>query len=277
MLEANFAEAIGFLAKLGYHELEVFGPYTFSDPAQIARRKALAPALGFSGSGFFGHSVEQARAIFKQHGMSVPSMHSDMDTLRDRMGLQAEAAHKLGATYVTLPAVPAEMRETLDDYKRTADVLNKIGADATRHGVKLAYHNHGYGIKPIDGQVPLELLLNSTDPAHVFLELDIFWTIAGGGDPVDYLTRYKGRYKMLHLKDMKEIRRFEGDGGGPDQWIKLFPYMTSLGNGAMDLPAILATARATGVEHYFVEQDTVANPHVALRESADYLLKHGFR
>jgi sugar phosphate isomerase/epimerase len=81
---------------------------------------------------------------------------------------------------------------------------------------------------------------------------------------------------MVHLKDMKGIHRFDGDGGGSDQWIKLFPYMTTLGSGAIDLKAILAKAEETGVEHYFVEQDTVANPEVALAASAAYLKRAGF-
>jgi sugar phosphate isomerase/epimerase len=277
MLEQDYAKAIGFLAKLGYREVETFGPYTFSDARNVESWKRVTPSLGFSGSGFFGKTLEEARAILKANGMTAPSMHTDLYTVQDHMGPLAEAAHKLGATYVTLPSLPAEHRKSLDDYKRSADLFNAVGAEATKHGVRFAYHNHGYGFKPIDGQVPLDVMLDATDPAHVFFELDIYWTVAGGGDPVDYLTRYKNRYKMLHLKDMTQIHHFDGDGGTPDQWIKLFPYMTYLGNGAIDLKAILAKAEETGVEHYFVEQDTVADPDTALRESANYLKKLGFK
>ncbi|MHA3794388.1 sugar phosphate isomerase/epimerase family protein [Sphingomonas sp. YL-JM2C] len=277
MLEQDFAKAIGFLAKLGYREVEIYGPYTFSDPTQIAHWKRITPELGFSGSGFFGKTLAEARTILKANGISVPSMHTDLLTLQGRMGPLAEAAHQLGATYVTLPSIPADHRQTLDDYRRTADIFNQVGADAIKHGVKFAYHNHGYGLKPVDGQVPLELLLKATDPTKVFLELDLYWTVAGGADPIDLLRRHSGRYKMIHLKDMKEIHHFEGDGGTPDQWIKMFPYMTYLGDGAIDLPAVLAMAETSGVEHYFVEQDTVADPETALRNSAGYLLKQGFK
>lgn len=276
LLEQDFAKAIGFLAGLGYREIETFGPYTFSDPRQIESWKRITPSLGFSGSGFFGKTMAEAAAIFRANGMTVPSMHTDWLTLESRMGPLAEAARQLGATYVTLPALPDDKRRTLDDYKRAADLFNTVGADAARHGVRFAYHNHGYGLKPVDGQVPFDTLLGATDPVNVFFEMDVYWTVAGGGDPVDYLSRYKGRYRMLHLKDMKQIHHFEGDGGTPDQWVKLFPYMTWLGDGAIDLKAILAAAGPAGVEHYFVEQDTVRDPETALKGSATYLRKLGF-
>jgi sugar phosphate isomerase/epimerase len=76
----------------------------------------------------------------------------------------------------------------------------------------------------------------------------------------------------LHLKDMKELKHFSGDGGDPSQWIELFPYMTSVGDGVLDIQGIVSQARQAGVEHFIVEQDMVANPEVALRRSADFLL-----
>jgi sugar phosphate isomerase/epimerase len=100
--------------------------------------------------------------------------------------------------------------------------------------------------------------------------------VAGGADPVDYLSRYKGRYRMVHLKDMKTIHKFAGDGGTPDQWISMFQYLTYLGDGAIDVKHILSAAEQSGVEHFFVEQDKTPNPEVSLKASADYLKSNGF-
>ncbi len=271
MLEKDFRKAIAYLAQLHYSELEFYGPYTFSAPEQIAGWKAITPQLGFSGSGFFGLSLSEVQSVLKQHRMTVPSMHTDLETLGQHMGPLSEAAQALGATYVTLPAIPEEKRKTLDDYKRIATTFNEIGAQAKSRGVKFAYHNHGYGLHKMEGRIPFELILEQTDPALVFLELDTFWTTAGGGDPVAYLKNHPGRYKLIHLKDMKALQRFSGDGGNPGQWIELFPNMTSVGDGVLDMKRIVAQARLSGVEHFFVEQDMVANPHVALRRSADFL------
>jgi sugar phosphate isomerase/epimerase len=277
MLSADFAGAIGMLAKLGFTEVEPFGPYAFSDPEQIASWAKVVPSLGFSGSGFFGKTLADVQAIMTGNGMAVPSLHTDIHTLHRRMGPLAEAAKVLGVTYVTLPAIPPEFRKDLDGYKRTADLFNSIGESAVKNGVKFAYHNHGYGLKPIaDGTVPLDVLLAATDPAKVLLEMDVFWTVAGGADPVAYIKKHSGRYRMFHLKDMKTIRTFTGDGGTPDQWIPLFENMTTLGSGAIDIRAIIEAAKANGGERYFVEQDRAANPEAELGASARYLAGLGF-
>jgi sugar phosphate isomerase/epimerase len=277
MLAADFEGTIALLARIGYREIETYGPYTFSDPRQIASWNAITPSLGFSGSGLFGQSTAGARAIFRRHGLRVPSMHTDLFTLQTRMGELAEAAHGLGASYVTLPALPAELRVTLDDYRRVADTFNAVGQAASRHGVRFAYHNHGYGLAPVDGKIPLDTLIEATDPANVFLELDTYWMAAGGADSRDYLRRYKGRFRLMHLKDMRGTHRFSGDGGDPAQWIELFPHMTHLGNGSLDIKGIVAEGRKSGVEHFFVEQDRADDVLAAIKASASHLRKIGFR
>lgn len=273
LLEKDFAGAVALVASLGYSEVEFYGPYPFSAPQAVADWAAVTPKLGFSGSGFYGLSPQQAHAILQQHRITAPSMHTDLVTLQTRMGELSEAAHVLGATYVVLPAIPAEHRRTLEDFKQMADAFNAIGEQARRHGVRFAYHNHGYGLQPIDGQVPLRLILERTDPKLVFLEMDIYWTTAGGANPIEYLKSYPGRYRMMHVKDMKERRRFKGDGGDPEQWMELFPYMATVGDGVLDIKGIVAQARLSGIEHFFVEQDMVGEPAVALRRSAEFLAK----
>jgi sugar phosphate isomerase/epimerase len=273
LLEKDFDGTLGLLKRLGYSEVEFYGPFEFSAPEAISEWAKVTPQLGFSGSGFFGLTAKKARELLDKHGLTAPSMHTDLGTLQTKMGPLSEAAHVIGATYVVLPAIPLEKRKTLDDYKRMVDAFNSIGEQALRHGVKFGYHNHGYGLKEMQGQVPLHLLLKGTDPKRVFFEMDVYWTTAGGADPVKLLKEYADRYKMLHLKDMKEHKQFKGDGGDPAQWIELFPYMTTVGDGVIDIKAIVAQAQASGVEHLIVEQDMVANPEVALKRSADYLLK----
>src|SRR5882757_3998324 len=273
LLEKDFDGTLGLLKRLGYSEVEFYGPYEFSDPEAISSWAKVTPQLGFSGSGFYGLTAQKAKSLLDKHGLSAPSMHTDLGTLQTRMGPLSDAAHVIGATYVVLPAIPEGKRKTLDDYKRMADAFNSIGEQAEEHGVKFGYHNHGYGLKEMQGQVPLQLLLKGTDPRKVFFEMDIYWTTAGGADPVKLLKEHASRYKMLHIKDMKEHKQFKGDGGDPGQWMELFPYMTTVGDGVIDIKAIVAQAQASGVEHLFVEQDMVANAEAALKRSGDYLLK----
>jgi sugar phosphate isomerase/epimerase len=271
LLEQDFPGTLKMLAGLGYREVELFGPYPFSVPAAHASWRAVTPSLGFTGSGYFGRTAQEVRRILDDNGLTSPSMHVDLGTLRTRLGDVADAAHALGQRYAGIASIPPEERRTLDDYKRRADEFNAIGARAEQLGFQLLYHNHGYGLAEMEGQVPLHVVLERIDPRLVAMEMDIYWTTAGGADPVALLDAYPGRYRLMHVKDMKQRARFKGDGGDPAQWIELFPYMTTAGSGVLDLPRILGHAKRAGVRHFYVEQDLAANPVEELGASIRYL------
>ncbi len=271
MLSEDFRGTLAMLSDMGYEEVELFGPYPFSDPASIEQWQGMSSMLGFSGSGYFGQTASQIQSILAEYGLSSPSVHSDLVTLETRMDQFGEAAAVLGFEYVVLPAIPDQERKNLDAYRQMADRFNAIGEKAKAAGIKFAYHNHGYGLQEVAGQIPFEVLIDGTDPELVFLEMDVFWTKASGADPIAYLKKYPKRYHLLHLKDMKEDKRFSGDGSDATQWFELFPYMTTAGEGVMDLDGIIEAAKKTSVKHYFVEQDLVADPKTALRGSYDYL------
>lgn len=271
LLEKDFQAAIAMLSKMGYKEIEMYGPYPYSAETAHQRWQAVTPHLGFSGSGYFGHSEKEAKAILDEHGITVPSMHTDLVTLENHMAELGKAAKTMGFKYVGLPAIPDERRKTLDDYKKMADTFNTIGKKARQEGLMFSYHNHGYGLSEMDGEIPFEVLMENTDPDLVFLEMDLFWTIAGRANPTHYLKKYSGRYHLMHVKDMKEVKSFSGDGGDAGQWIELFPNMTTAGDGVVDFETILPIAKESGVKHFFVEQDMVQSPEVALKKSFDYL------
>jgi sugar phosphate isomerase/epimerase len=271
MLDSDLKGALSMLSKIGYREVELYGPYPFSTPAAIESWNAVTPSLGFKGSGYFGHTAREMKNLLQENGLSIPSIHTDLDTLQMNMNKLGEAARILGNTYVVLPAIPAEKRKTPDDFKIMADAFNKIGEEAKKEGIKFAYHNHGYGLKEVNGQIPLELIFANTDPSLVYFEMDLYWTTAGGADPIALLDKYKNRYPLMHIKDMIKKVHFSGDGGDPKQWIELFPYMTTAGSGVLDLRSIIIKAKENGVKHFIVEQDMVKDPEVALKKSFDYL------
>jgi sugar phosphate isomerase/epimerase len=271
LLEKDFRAAIKILSQMGYSEIEMYGPFPFSANEAKESWNRVTPSLGFSGSGYFGLKAEEVKKIFKENKISTPSIHTDLVTLQKNMNELGEAGHTLGFEYVGLPAIPPDKRKKLDDYKRMADEFNSIGESAKKVGLKFSYHNHGYGLKEMEGKIPLSVILENTDPTLVFFEMDIYWTSAGGADPVLYLKNYPGRYHLMHVKDMKEKKQFSGDGGDSGQWIELFPYMTTAGEGVLDLKAIITEAQKSGVKHFFVEQDMVNEPEVALKKSIDYL------
>lgn len=270
-LEKDFPGSLDLLSKIGYKELELYGPYPFSSEKDKADWNNTIPLVGFSQSGYYGHTGKEFKALLDAKGLSTPSMHVGLDTLRHKMGETAEAAHILGQQYAGIAYIPEEERRDLDGYKRIADEFNVIGANAKENGIRFIYHNHGYGLKEVDGIIPLNLILERTDPALVFFEMDVFWTIGGGADPVKLLDANPGRYKLMHVKDMTKEVHFSGDGGNPEQWVELFPYITDAGSGILDFPTILSNAKKSGVDHFILENDAITDPKKSLERGYKFL------
>jgi sugar phosphate isomerase/epimerase len=271
LLERDFAGTMKRLASIGYKEIETFGPYPWSAQSAHDRWKVVSQSLAFTGSGYFGLTPSAVRRLLDDHGLTSPSMHTDLDSLQTRLEPMAEAARVLGQRGVVLPAIPASERQGLDGYRRMADAFNQIGARAAKLGVRFTYHNHGYGLQPIEGIVPFELIVDRTDPALVDLQMDLYWVTAGGADPVAYLRRNPRRYTSIHIKDMAKRVRFAGDGGDASQWVALFPFIADAGAGVLDLGAILSAAKRAGVAHFYVERDQSPAPDETLRRSYTYL------
>jgi sugar phosphate isomerase/epimerase len=100
----------------------------------------------------------------------------------------------------------------------------------------------------------------------VALEMDVFWTVAGGADPVELFDAYPRLYWLMHVKDMSRLARFTR-GGDMQDIMGLFPVMTTAGAGVLDLPRILGHAKRSGVQHFYVEQDLAADPPAQLGAS----------
>ena len=208
-------------------------------------------------AGYYNHPAAEVRAMLDRYGLSAPSAHIDMAQLEGEAAATTyQDAKTIGLEWVTVPSLPRGRRDTVDDWKRLAQQFNAVAADARAQGFRFAYHNHNTEFRKVDGAVPLEILLGETNPSLVSFEMDVYWVVNGGANPIDLLTRYPGRFKMLHLKDSM---------GPPEH------KMADVGAGTIDFKAILA--RADGIEHYFVEHDSPADPFASAAASYSYLSK----
>jgi sugar phosphate isomerase/epimerase len=155
--------------------------------------------------------------------------------------------------------------------KALAEKLNKTGEKCRAAGLAFCYHNHAFEFEPMEGSTRFQVLLDSTDPKLVALEMDAFWVSVAGHDPVEILKQVSGRVKLVHLKDKAQ--------GTPVMYKESVPASTfkEVGHGVIDWPAVLRAAESAGVEHYFVEQDqTPGDPVESLRQSFAYISKLNF-
>lgn len=271
LVDQDLPGTLKLIREIGYKEVEFFGPYAFSAAATIKEWEGLKGMLGLQNNAFYGHSVADVAKMLADNGLHTPSLHADFLSMRENLADLLNGLAPLNPDYLVVPALQSG-RDTLDDYKRLAEEFNAIGKTMVEAGMKFVYHNHGYEHKVMDGVTPLDYLIEHTNPNYVQFELDIFWMSAAGADPIQYLKKYPGRFKMLHLKDAAKTFRFSGDGSTPDQWMAGFPLMADPGDGVFDIAGIIATAKTTGVDHFYLERDLAPEPLNTLRNSYTNLL-----
>lgn len=232
------------VAKAGYREVETYG-YR-------------------QDGGFWGLTAPQFKAALAASGLTTSSGHYDLDSfLRtgDQPALTAyiEAAKACGQTYVVVPYLNENLRATADAFKGVAEKLNQAGALCQAAGLRLGYHNHDFEFKPLGGTTLYDVLLRETDPKLVDFEMDIYWVVRAGQDPVKLIEAHPGRFPLWHVKDMDKAK--------PD-------LNTEIGAGSIDFPKIAAHAKAAGLTHLFMEQENFGmDAYQSIAQSAAYLNK----
>ena len=207
-------------------------------------------------AGYFGRTPAQIRELLHKNGLTSPSTHIPLDVLEKDSVRAFADAKAVGHQWVTVPFLPEERRKTAEDWKGIAALLNQLAPQAKAAGLRLAYHNHDFELRSIGGMRPLDMLLTETDPSLVDFEMDLYWVVFAGGDPLDYFNRFPKRFALVHVKD---------SAGPPDN------RMVDVGQGKIDFRPIFAASGKAGIKHYFVEHDQPADPIATIRNSYKYL------
>jgi sugar phosphate isomerase/epimerase len=221
-------------------------------------------------SSYYGHNAAQIRAACDRHGLVCRTMHAQGQATRapedasfTDLPKVVDDAKTLGAQYVVLPMLPLRLdfknrtmtmqtfmdavrSITEDDWKACAEMLNDKGEQLARAGLKIGYHNHNIEFAPIGNTTPYEILMKATNPSLVHFELDVGWVASAGLDPIALLNQYKGRFRLLHVKDLKASTK-------PNYTIQMDP--ADIGAGTLDWAKLLPTAYDAGVRHFLVEQE----------------------
>lgn len=206
------------VAKLGYQDVEFFSPYydwTLQD-------------------------AKDMRKLLDDLGIRCLSTHNGPKSFsKDGIGHAIELNHALGSKFIVLAS--AGRKQTLDDWKSVADLLNSGAEQMKSSGLRAGYHNHQLEFVPIEGKRPMEILAANTGK-HVMLQLDVGTCIEAKSDPVAWIQSNPGRINSIHCKDWspdpnKGYKVLFGEGVAP--WKKIFD----------------AAEKTGGVEFYLIEQE----------------------
>jgi sugar phosphate isomerase/epimerase len=188
---------------------------------------------------YWGMTNTDFKKYLDELGMTLVSSHCD--TKKDFEKKAAEAA-AIGVSYLITPYIGAQKK--MDDWKKIAADFNKNGEICKKAGIRYAYHNHAYSFETLEGQIPQDYILANTDAGLVDYEMDIYWVVTGGKDPVEYLKKYPNRFRLCHVKDRSKTLPATEENASVD-----------LGTGSIDFSKILKVAQENGMQYYIVEQE----------------------
>lgn len=236
-VEKDFEGALARVAAVGYREVEF--------------------------AGYFDRSPREVRALLEKHGLAGVSAHVGYGSLGEKWPAVIDAALAIGHKFLIVPSIDGASRKEPDSWQRIAERFNRAGEACKAAGIQFAYHNHEFEFEPTEtGKLPYEILLESTDPKLVSMQMDLCWTIAAGQDPVAYFRRYPGRFSSVHVKDLKKL---------PAPKAAERPQQADVGHGVIDWGTLLAQSWSAGVRHYFVEHDNPPEPFDSIDRSFRYL------
>ena len=224
LMRQDFDGTLAVIAEIGYDEVEF--------------------------AGYFDRTPSQVREALERVSLAAPSTHVPYDTLAGDWQRVLDDSAAIGHSYVTVPWLPDRVRGSLSGWHRVADEFNEAGRVAREAGLTFSYHNHDFDFRLTEGAIPLNVLIERTDPELVTFELDLYWMVRAGHDPLEYIAAYPGRFPLHHVKD----------SAGPDEH-----RMVDVGAGVIDFDTILQRAAEAGARHYFVEHDSPEDPMATAR------------
>ena len=210
-------------------------------------------------AGYFGKTTKEIKAILSDNGLKSPSTHIEMDTIYNNPNKAIDTALEVGHEHIVMAWLAESERQNIDQYREYVDLYNSFGEKCNQNGLKFAYHNHDFEFKVLDGEVPMDLLLNKTDPNNVSFELDMYWVHKANKDPKSYINKYPGRFPLWHIKDMASNT-----------------MMADVGDGIIDFSEIFGLNKISGLKHYFVERDDPSDSMLSAERSFKAMLKLDF-
>lgn len=238
--QGNYDWALAETAKIGFTSIE---------------------AAGYGDGKFYGKTPEEFKADLEKNGLTLLSSHTtrqlDEKELASKDFTEAmkwwdqciDAHAAAGAKFIVAPW--QDVPKTVKDLQTYCEYYNEIGKKCKEKGLSFGYHNHAHEFKKVEDKVVmLDYMLENTNPENVFFQMDVYWVVRGAQSPVEYFNKYPKRFRILHLKDHKELGQ----------------------SGMVGFDAIFKNTDVAGVEYMIVEVEKYNHePAVSIKESYDYL------
>ncbi len=236
-----------------------------------------AEMAGYRDGKMYGYEMSEFKKLADDAGLKLTGTHvnpstrqytkQNMGEIADFWKKAVEDHVKCGVDTIVQPGMPTI--KTMDDAALVGEVFNKAGEIAKDANIKWGYHNHSHEFERVpdpsegqsdkrnSGKVIYDLMLKNTDPKLVFFEMDVYWTVMGQNDPLEYFEKYAGRFPVLHIKDRSILGQ----------------------SGMMNFENIFTYAYKNGLDEFYVELEHVKDnitQFEGVKRCFDYLNKASF-
>lgn len=237
-----------------------------------------AEMAGYRDGKMYGYEMSEFKKLADDAGLKLTGSHvnppirkytrSNMADIADFWKKTVDDHVKCGVKTIVQPGMP--QMETPDDVSIVAEVFNKAGEITKAANIKWGYHNHSHEFERVSnsnesqtngrrpaGKIIYDLMLEDTDPNLVFFEMDVYWTVMGQQDPLEYFEKYAGRFPILHIKDRSILGK----------------------SGMMNFENIFNMAYENGLDEYYVELENIrenVTQFEGVKRCFDYLNKAKF-
>ncbi|WP_144554740.1 sugar phosphate isomerase/epimerase [Bacillus sp. X1(2014)] len=264
--ELGAYETMRKVSELGYHAVEVSQiPMTPENVAEIKRA-----------SEDFDIKIAALSAAVEPMlpGMPGETLTSDFEKI-------VNDCKTLDCNYLRIGMMPLMAMGNKDKIMEFIAKAEEMAHQLAEHGIELYYHTHHLEFQKFDGEYLLDIIKNNT--TQLGFELDVHWIQRAGVNPVEFVKGYTGRISLLHLKDYRIGQMDLSDVDFKDM-AKFFNIFTNtiefaeLGEGNLDIKAIMEAGLESGAQYFLVEQDDTygRDPFDCLETSAKHLRKLGF-
>ena len=267
---------------IGLQIYSLGGELTKDVPAGMKQLKQMGYSTlelaGYNNGKNNGVDMMEFKKMAEDAGLKITSSHVNpptgeytpdtRNTIMEYWKKTADDHAKLGVKYLVQPGQPRT--RSVEEVAYVCDVFNEAGKIVKAAGIPFGYHNHDFEFAKVvpggtgavfgrhnKGEKIYDLFLKDTDPDLVFFEMDVYWTVIGQNDPVEYMKKYPDRIKLLHIKDRAILGQ----------------------SGFMNFEMIFKQAYQIGVKEYYVELEGMPDGRTqfaGVKGCADYLLKAKF-
>ncbi|MFP4621497.1 MAG: sugar phosphate isomerase/epimerase family protein [Bacteroidales bacterium] len=222
--------------------------YTFVEPA------------GYGDGKFYGMEPAEFKKVVNNAGMDIISSHTgrplpddeDWDEIMEWWDECIQAHKAVGAEYIVQPSMGEKAYESLEGLQDYCEYFNTVGEKCREAGIKFGYHNHDQEFTTeLEENTVYDYMIQNTDPENVFFQIDLYWAVEGGADPVDYFEKYPERFTLWHVKDKAELGA----------------------SGMMDFEKYFQQAEQSGMQYHIVEiEEYNFEPIVSVEKCYDFLI-----